>query len=48
MPSRLATSTTFSAPTRSSSGMKYVLTDRPKPVHMLCTPAMLAPAFFGQ
>jgi hypothetical protein len=34
-PMRFAASTTFSAPTRSSSGTKKVLIDLPKPVHML-------------
>src|SRR5882724_9094478 len=34
-PNRLATATTFSAPTRSSSGTKKVLTELPRPVHKL-------------
>ena len=42
MPSFFDISTTFSAPTFSCSGMKYVLTDMPKPVHMLRGPFMLA------
>src|SRR2546423_15517791 len=38
MPSRLATSTAASVPTRSCSGTKNVLTERPNPVHMLRLP----------
>ena len=38
MPNRLAASTAFSAPTRSSSGTKYVLADRPKPSHIVRLP----------
>src|SRR5690349_23504194 len=47
MPSRLATSTTLSAPTDCSSGTKNVLTELPKPVHMLNGPDSLLLEFVG-
>ena len=46
-PSRSAIRTTASAPTRCSSCTKYVFTDLPKPVHMLCRPVIEALAFCG-
>jgi hypothetical protein len=46
-PKRCATSTTLSAPTLSSRGTKYVLTEAPKPVHMLNEPASPLAAFVG-
>ena len=39
--------TAFSAPMRSSSWTKYVLTDLPKPVHMFCTPTIAPLALWG-
>src|SRR5690349_3861245 len=47
-PKRWATLTTLSAPTLSSSGTKYVLTEAPNPVHMLYGPFSLFDAFVGQ
>ena len=46
-PSFSAIATAFAAPTRSSSWTKYVLTDLPKPLHMVCTPTMAALALCG-
>lgn len=47
MPSRSAISTTRSAPTRSVSHAKYVLTDSPNAVHMVCWPSIESVAFRG-
>jgi hypothetical protein len=46
-PSRSAIWTTFAAPTISSSWTKKVLTDIPKPDHIVCTPVIAALALWG-
>ena len=40
MPSRCAIATAFAGPICSSSHTKYVLTERPKPVHIVRLPSM--------
>ncbi len=46
-PSRSAIFTTVSAPIFRSGQTKYVLTDLPKPLHMVCRPLIDALEFFG-
>ena len=47
MPIRSAIRTAFSEPIFCSSQTKYVLTDLPKPLHMVCRPLIDLLEFFG-
>jgi hypothetical protein len=46
-PSRSAIRTAFSEPIFCSSQTKYVFTDLPNPLHMVCRPVIDAVEFFG-
>ncbi len=46
-PSFSAMATALSAPTRCSSCTKYVFTDLPNPLHMVCSPVIDLLEFFG-